>query len=316
MPQDFLIGKQSLLKVESNRSYVKENKTQLSVDVDILKNKNYNRFDVSKDPLSVFLNNPPNMNFDYSYPFDPQYPIVTEGLSLYLDASYPSSYAGSGANWYDISGNGNNFTLYNSPTYQTTKLTFNINGANQYAQCNNTSSGNYGSSSFTMEYFFNLATAPNTNNSVSTLFIKRDQSIGIASAGHPGWTFNPGGNGYSGFVSWMDSNGVPNTTTYRIDYNTTLIPENSNLHIVHTVQRNGLQVTGSWYKNSTIQSTIKYNLTGDGMLNSSTAAQIMRSPYLEHYRSGSVYLVRSYNRSLSQSEITQNYNATIGRLGL
>jgi uncharacterized protein (TIGR02145 family) len=65
MPEDFLIGKKSLLKVDSNRNYVKENKTQLSVDVDILKNKNYNRFDVSKDPLSVLLNNPPVSTLDF-----------------------------------------------------------------------------------------------------------------------------------------------------------------------------------------------------------------------------------------------------------
>jgi hypothetical protein len=250
------------------------------------------------------------------YPFDSEYPIVTEGLSLYLDASYASSYAGSGADWLDISGNSNNFALYNSPTFETTKLTFNVNGAQQYAQCVNNDFGNYGTSSFTMEYFFNLATAPNTNNSVSTIFIKRDQSIGIVSAGHPGWTFNPGGNEYSGFVSWMDSNGVPNTTTYRIDYNTTLIPENSNIHLIHTVQRNGLQVTGSWYKNGVFQSKIEHSSLGDGSFNNSVYAQIMRSPYLEHYRSGSIYLVRSYDRSLSQAEITQNYNATIGRLGL
>jgi len=55
MPQDFLIGKQSLLKVESNRNYVNENKIQLSVSVDILKNKKYNTFDVSKDPGSALI---------------------------------------------------------------------------------------------------------------------------------------------------------------------------------------------------------------------------------------------------------------------
>jgi hypothetical protein len=59
MPEDFLIGKKSLLKVDSNRNYVKENKTQLSVDVNLLANKKYNRFDVSKDPSSVSLSNPP-----------------------------------------------------------------------------------------------------------------------------------------------------------------------------------------------------------------------------------------------------------------
>ena len=59
MPQNFLIGKQSLLKVESTRNYTKENKVQLSVDANILKNKDYNKFDVSKDPKSAFIANIP-----------------------------------------------------------------------------------------------------------------------------------------------------------------------------------------------------------------------------------------------------------------
>jgi hypothetical protein len=304
MPYDFLTNKkQSFLSpdpLKKPRLYTEVNRNKLTID-----------------PKALFLHEPPtNIGNVITYPFDSKYRIVTDGLSLYLDASYSSSYAGDGANWLDISGNTNNFTLYNSPTFETNKLTFNINGAQQYAQCNNNTFGNYGSSSFTMEYFFNLATAPNTNNQYSTLFIKRGSSISIATAGIPGWTFNPGGNGYAGFVSWMDSSGVPNTGVYRIDYGTSQIPENANTHIIHTVERNGLQVTGSWYKNGVFESRIQHVSLGDGSYNNSVSAQVMRSPFIETYRSGSVYLIRSYDRSLSQSEITQNYNATIGRLGL
>jgi len=41
---------------------------------------------------------------------------IPSGMVLYLDASNPSSYSGSGSTWYDLSGNGNNGTL-NSVTY-------------------------------------------------------------------------------------------------------------------------------------------------------------------------------------------------------
>lgn len=71
MPEDFLIGKQSLLKAEPNRNYVNENKVKLSVDVNDLKNKNYNKFDISKDPLSAYLSNPAvstgDLPVDYVY---------------------------------------------------------------------------------------------------------------------------------------------------------------------------------------------------------------------------------------------------------
>lgn len=46
-----------MLKVESKRNYVQENKTQLSVDADILKNKSLNSLNRSKDPAAIAMTN-------------------------------------------------------------------------------------------------------------------------------------------------------------------------------------------------------------------------------------------------------------------
>ena len=43
--------------------------------------------------------------------------IVTDGLVLCLDAAIGKSYPGSGTSWTDLSGNGNNGTLQNTPTF-------------------------------------------------------------------------------------------------------------------------------------------------------------------------------------------------------
>ena len=43
--------------------------------------------------------------------------IVTSGLVLHLDAGDSASYSGIGTTWYDLSGNGNNGTLTNGPTF-------------------------------------------------------------------------------------------------------------------------------------------------------------------------------------------------------
>src|SRR6056300_758964 len=43
--------------------------------------------------------------------------IVTDGLVLALDAGNPKSYPGSGTVWRGKSGNGNNGTLTNGPTF-------------------------------------------------------------------------------------------------------------------------------------------------------------------------------------------------------
>ena len=43
--------------------------------------------------------------------------IQDSSLKLWLDASNPLSYPGTGTTWYDLSGNGNNGTLVNGPTF-------------------------------------------------------------------------------------------------------------------------------------------------------------------------------------------------------
>ena len=56
--------------------------------------------------------------------------IVTSGLVLCLDAANPRSYSGTGTTWTDLSGNGYNGTLVNSPTFSQGVFTF--NGSTNY----------------------------------------------------------------------------------------------------------------------------------------------------------------------------------------
>jgi hypothetical protein len=42
---------------------------------------------------------------------------ITDGLVLYLDAANTKSYIGSGTTWKDLSGNSNDGTLTNEPTF-------------------------------------------------------------------------------------------------------------------------------------------------------------------------------------------------------
>ena len=43
--------------------------------------------------------------------------IVTDGLQVLLDAADINSYPGTGTTWTDLSGNGNNGTLTNGPSF-------------------------------------------------------------------------------------------------------------------------------------------------------------------------------------------------------
>lgn len=245
--------------------------------------------------------------------------IVTDGLALYLDAGNRVSYPGSGTAWYDLSGNQNHFTLYNTPTYTGNGITFNINGASQYADCINNTFGNFGSSSFTLEYVFNLVPAASSRTTMwfSSLFAKRAAATNITDTGKPGWTYNPGGSGtdgtYGGLFSCMDSAGtvVNNSTTYLGN----IAPENTNIHVTHTVERNGINITASYYTNATYVTRFQYTASGDGLFNNALYATLMKSGNGQ-YRSGSLYQVRAYTKLLTTTEITQNYNAQRWRFNI
>lgn len=59
---------------------------------------------------------------------------VTDSLVLDLDTAQLRSYPGSGTTWTDISGNSNNLTTVNSPTFTSSDGGyFSFNGSNQYA---------------------------------------------------------------------------------------------------------------------------------------------------------------------------------------
>ena len=66
--------------------------------------------------------------------------ISKDGLVLALDPASPKSYPGTGTTWFDLSGNSNDTTLFNSPTYTNSNVhTFNFDEVDDYAKVNNTS---------------------------------------------------------------------------------------------------------------------------------------------------------------------------------
>lgn len=77
---------------------------------------------------SLAISDPTTLNFKTAK-------IPYSGLSIALDASISSSYGGTGSTWSDLSGSGNNLTLYNSPTFVnngTDPKAFAFNGTSQY----------------------------------------------------------------------------------------------------------------------------------------------------------------------------------------
>jgi hypothetical protein len=64
--------------------------------------------------------------------------IVRDNLLLHLDAFNPKSYPGSGTNWFDLSGNGNHFSLFQLPSLHPTDGLEFASSQSQYARSTNT----------------------------------------------------------------------------------------------------------------------------------------------------------------------------------
>jgi hypothetical protein len=204
--------------------------------------------------------------------------IVTNGLVLNVDAGFTPSYTSSGTTWYDLSYGGNNGTLTNGPTFNSSNggsIVF--DGVDDYTTI--TLSPN-SAGSICFWYYYNA-------NTVQRLIMGNSSSMiycgGGAGVGH--W-YNMS-NDYSFNFNWS------NTSQW--------------LYMCATYQsttNNSFYINGNLVYNSSSYSLTKgstYNVAGGG----SYTAQNCRFA-----------TISTYNRELSASEVLQNFNAQKSRFGL
>ena len=92
--------------------------------------------------------------------------IITRGLVLHLDASALESYPGSGTSWSDLSGNNNNGTLTNGPTFSSGNQGYiNFDGTNDYVTIPDSSNWDFGTGVFTIDLWIYLDGAQPQNYS-------------------------------------------------------------------------------------------------------------------------------------------------------
>ena len=214
--------------------------------------------------------------------------IVTDGLVLALDAGSKKSYPGSGTTWTDLSGNGNDGTLTNGPTFSSDNggaIVF--DGTNDRVECPNVNP-----SSISLEFWFKW-----TNLNDAWLI-----------SNQTGY-----GNNNNGYLFRID---YPSYACYfRAGYDTGYIQCASSItlndwyHFVGVVSTDGSRL----YKNGVSVSTaagITIDYTGvTGLTIGSDRAGVVRT-------AGDMSNIRIYNRTLSAQEVLQNYNAQKSRFGL
>jgi hypothetical protein len=218
-------------------------------------------------------------------------PIVQTGLVLNLDASRSSSYH-TGTTWTDISGNGNNGTFTNGPVFGTASggvITF--DGVNDYVSVADSTSLRFGTGAYTI----NLWVKP-TSFSGSKVLIQKGSLLG-------GWQLYFDSVGYLHF-----------TQQFVVDISTILFSPNQWKNIVFT-SNGGTDRNIYMYVNGV--STGTYTCTGNQNYNLTSALTIGADGVGNNYfLNGNITNVLLYNRALSTTEITQNFNATKSRFGL
>jgi hypothetical protein len=234
-------------------------------------------FETAAAALAWFATQTDKMVFNEDYPA-----IVTDGLVLNLDAGFTPSYPTTGTTWYDVSPGGNNGTLTNGPTFNSSNdgsIVFDgsddyvnlpdglLSGTGdftiiQWVQCDGagigTTFGNYGAG--TLQFGW----------SASYVFLWLDNSSAYASPGN-----------FTTAITMIAGRRIGTTTNY--------------------------------LKNGTVLTT---GSSGASIGSSSANFRIGTNTSTSEQYNGKIYTTMVYNRGLSNTEILQNYNATKSRFGL
>jgi hypothetical protein len=227
------------------------------------------------DALSYFNGQSNNLVTNIDYPN-----IVTSGLTILLDAAYVPSYPTTGTTWNDLSGNGNNSTLINSPTYSTLgggSILF--NGSNSYA-----SGLTQNSSTYTISIWgYNLNNTTVGGGFISTATapsVSANAQIQLGGGTIP-FQYNTVyiNNSTATKNQWVMLTGVQSSTTQQLFINGTSV--------------------ASFATTSNLGDYYNIGRRTDGV-------------YLNTY----IAIAQIYNRALSATEVLQNYNATKSRFGL
>ena len=217
--------------------------------------------------------------------------IVTDGLVLNVDAGWYNSYPGSGTVWTDLSGQGNNGTLFNSPTFSSNgQGSLNFDGTDDYVLLG---------SFFTFQTFtIGLWVKPDGSQTTYADIIDNNHRA------DQNWVLqqNVGNLNQYEFVVFGSAgqtslSGLFTLTTDEWVY-LTFTFDGTNLRSY----RNGIQFSTG----AALGTTINYNAQNFSLGTWGGGGRNWNGEY---------GIVHSYNRALSADEIFQNYNTQKTRFG-
>jgi hypothetical protein len=218
--------------------------------------------------------------------------VVTSGLVLSLDAADRNSYPGSGTTWTDMSGNGNNATLVNSPAFSSASGgAIALDGIDDSVSLQTFTFTNL---PYTLEFFGKITGTLDTSNRRSIF-----ANFSFASE-------------FSNTNTFFTNITVDSVATYfNFGFSTAgSIVVGNNFHWVFTL--NDSKQVYQYLNN--VKTAVNTQLTSYTTITSTI--QRFGASGLGRYFVGNLYCARIYNKALTDSEVVQNYNASKTRFGL
>ena len=220
--------------------------------------------------------------------------IVTDGLVLALDAGNTKSYPGSGTTWTDLSGNGNNGTLTNGPTYSNGSIVF--DGINDYATV---SSFTY--TPYCLDFWVYNNTQITANDGAvggpstyQTLF-RNLSGLQLSLGGWAGEMTNETLHIYSGGKYTYINQTIP------VGYHNWVYNWNGSNYDIWVDGVKKAAIAGS---------------TGHATLTQQSSSNYVAHNASAYYFYGNIYGMKIYTSQLSDAQVQQNFNALRGRFGI
>ncbi len=239
--------------------------------------------------------------------------IVTNGLVLSLDAADRNSYAGSGTSWSDLSGNGNNGTLTNGPTFNSGNggaIVF--DGVNDYIVVPTNNVFNFCNSTNDLPFSTSVWCYINSLSKTFYLYNKGDNGDGTLESYA---SFVNTSRNYA--VTLYDTGGANQSTLYT----TSIVPIATWVNLTSTYSGIGGRLGIKLYINGLLQPTLT---AGQGVYTrmrvQSTNLFLGSFGNTGFYRAiesnGRYSNFQFYNKELTSLEVLQNFNATRTRFNL
>jgi hypothetical protein len=217
--------------------------------------------------------------------------IVTNGLVLCLDAGSPRSYPGSGTVWNDVSGNGNNGVLVNSPTYSSENGgILLLNGTSNYIDCGNILSN---LTNLTLDCWVKFGTQTTSFNGIISKTLNNTNGYELRTTGF-----------------------TPTTTTVEFRYKGDAAaagPTTLTNSIWYSIVATGTLGSQKLYINGSLLASNIVAVTPDP---NALSLVIGKLAYSGLYMNGTLSEAKVYNRVLTDAEVLQNFNALRGRYGI